>query len=67
MDSTGNTPLIWAANSGSLEAVKCLVDKGVDVNVKGFLGQRPSVLARVDVISSGINIPHPHLYTQPRR
>ena len=30
----GWTPLHWAAQKGSLEVVKLLLDKGVDVNAK---------------------------------
>lgn len=34
----GNTPLIWAANGGHAEAVRVLVESGVEVNHRGFLG-----------------------------
>ena len=42
-DSTGNTPLIWAADAGQTEALSFLlssggVSEGVDVNHRGFLG-----------------------------
>lgn len=34
----GNTPLIWAANAGHVEAVQALLRKGVLCNHRGFLG-----------------------------
>merc|ERR1711937_551448 len=37
-DLTGNTPLIWAADVGSLPALKVLLKAGVDANTRGFLG-----------------------------
>jgi phosphoglycolate phosphatase-like HAD superfamily hydrolase len=38
VDSTGNTPLIWAANEGRVDAIRLLIDAGVDLNVSGYLG-----------------------------
>lgn len=32
-DQGGNTPLIWAAYSGSLEVIKLLLDRGADTQV----------------------------------
>eukprot|EP00435_Cladocopium_sp_Y103_P069089 s1031_g32.t1 len=43
-DETGNTPLIWAADSGNLDAVELLLSAGVDDSAKGFLGN--SALSR---------------------
>ena len=43
-DESGNTPLIWAAESGSVPAVEALLSAGVDANAKGFGGN--SALAR---------------------
>lgn len=43
-DETGNTPLIWAADSGNLGAVELLLSAGVDDTAKGFLGN--SALSR---------------------
>jgi glycine cleavage system H lipoate-binding protein len=38
-DQTGNTPLIWAAEHGQLDAIKFLLDSPlVDVDAKGHLG-----------------------------
>ena len=34
---TGQTPLVWAADAGSSEAVQFLLDAGVDANASGFL------------------------------
>jgi len=37
-DVTGQTPLIWAADVGSLAATEFLLKAGVDANAQGFLG-----------------------------
>ncbi|CAE7940430.1 ANKRD52 [Symbiodinium necroappetens] len=37
-DSSGNTPLVWAADAGKADAVESLLAAGVEVNVKGYLG-----------------------------
>ena len=37
-DETGNTPLVWAGTAGQTEATLFLVEAGVDVNHRGFLG-----------------------------
>jgi len=37
-DDSGNTPLIWAADSGQINVVQMLLSIGVDSNVRGFLG-----------------------------
>jgi len=37
-DASSNTPLIFAADAGQSEVVKLLLEKGVEVNAKGFLG-----------------------------
>ena len=38
-DGSGNTPLIWAAETGHVEAVNLLLDvPGIDVNHRGYLG-----------------------------
>mmetsp|Transcript_12106 Transcript_12106/g.27695 ORF Transcript_12106/g.27695 Transcript_12106/m.27695 type:complete len:183 (-) Transcript_12106:240-788(-) len=37
-DDAANTPLIWACHAGQTDAVQFLIGAGVDVNVKGFLG-----------------------------
>jgi hypothetical protein len=37
-DATGQTPLVWGADAGSLPAVQVLLKAGVEVNAKGFLG-----------------------------
>lgn len=37
-DESGNTPLIWAANAGQPRVVEFLVENGVDLNVRGYLG-----------------------------
>ena len=37
-DTTANTPLIWAASAGHIEAVVLLLNKNVDVNVRGYIG-----------------------------
>lgn len=37
-DSTGNTPLIWAADAGHLNCVEELLSKGVDIDTCGYLG-----------------------------
>jgi hypothetical protein len=36
--SSENTPLIWATENGHLETVRMLVDSGVDLDTRGFLG-----------------------------
>lgn len=36
-DESGNTPLIWAADAGSVESVRFLLQTGVSVNSKGYL------------------------------
>lgn len=38
IDEHGNSPLIWAANYGHQPCVAHLVQSGVDVNVRGYLG-----------------------------
>eukprot|EP00927_Polykrikos_kofoidii_P028686 TRINITY_DN24986_c0_g1_i1.p1 TRINITY_DN24986_c0_g1~~TRINITY_DN24986_c0_g1_i1.p1 ORF type:complete len:425 (+),score=65.41 TRINITY_DN24986_c0_g1_i1:96-1277(+) len=38
VDAAGQTPLIWAADAGSLPAVEMLLKAGVDMNVRGFRG-----------------------------
>ena len=38
-DASGNTPLIWAADQGKIEAVRYLLTiPNVDVNYRGYLG-----------------------------
>eukprot|EP00439_Symbiodinium_sp_Y106_P049899 s3159_g6.t1 len=37
-DSSGNTPLVWAADAGKADVVESLLAAGVEVNVKGYLG-----------------------------
>lgn len=37
-DVNCQTPLIWAAEAGSLPAVKVLLEKGVDINARGYIG-----------------------------
>jgi len=37
-ESTGNTPMIFAADEGHLEAVRVLVDAGAPLDVRGYLG-----------------------------
>ncbi|KAJ1493398.1 ankyrin repeat-containing domain protein [Baffinella frigidus] len=37
-DASDNTPLVWAASAGQTEAADFLVNSGVDVNHRGFLG-----------------------------
>lgn len=37
-DKSGNTPLIWAADSGNRECVATLVAAGANVNARGFIG-----------------------------
>eukprot|EP00913_Durusdinium_trenchii_P009748 g9156.t1 len=37
-DEFGNTPLIWAAESGSVAVVEMLLAAGVDANAKGYAG-----------------------------
>ena len=48
------TPLLWAALCGQLDVVKCLVDKGADVNAMDKHGGTPLSVAvaigKVDVI-----------------
>ena len=34
----GNTPLVWAADAGHAPAVEALLDKGVAVSARGYLG-----------------------------
>mmetsp|Transcript_54857 Transcript_54857/g.90952 ORF Transcript_54857/g.90952 Transcript_54857/m.90952 type:complete len:384 (+) Transcript_54857:131-1282(+) len=36
--ASGQTPLIWAAETGSLQAVRLLLEAGVHVDARGFLG-----------------------------
>ena len=36
--TTGQTPLIWAAEAGSLSAVEVLLQRGVGLDVPGYLG-----------------------------
>eukprot|EP00443_Scrippsiella_acuminata_P030002 CAMPEP_0115328646 /NCGR_PEP_ID=MMETSP0270-20121206/84793_1 /TAXON_ID=71861 /ORGANISM="Scrippsiella trochoidea, Strain CCMP3099" /LENGTH=389 /DNA_ID=CAMNT_0002749185 /DNA_START=46 /DNA_END=1211 /DNA_ORIENTATION=- len=38
VDANGQTPLIWAADVGSLPAVKVLLKAGVNIDAKGYLG-----------------------------
>uniref|UniRef100_A0A7S4BD50 Uncharacterized protein n=2 Tax=Chrysotila carterae TaxID=13221 RepID=A0A7S4BD50_CHRCT len=55
-DESGNTPLIWAADAGQLDAVKFLLDAGVNVNTKGYIGgtavSRASRRGHVDVLDA---------------
>ncbi|EEP82277.1 predicted protein [Uncinocarpus reesii 1704] len=44
-DGKGQTPLLYAVKNGSNEIVKLLMKKGVDVNLKGQLGQTPLAIA----------------------
>ncbi|CAE7564374.1 unnamed protein product [Symbiodinium natans] len=37
-DPSGNTPLVWAADAGNADVVESLLAVGVEVNVKGYLG-----------------------------
>lgn len=37
-DESGNTPLVWAADSGQRRVVEFLVRNGVDLNVRGYFG-----------------------------
>jgi phosphoglycolate phosphatase-like HAD superfamily hydrolase len=37
-DASGNTPLIWAVDAGHVAAVEKLLEAGVSVNAKGYLG-----------------------------
>lgn len=37
-DASGQTPLIWAADVGSLPVVAALLKAGVDIDARGFLG-----------------------------
>ena len=50
VDETANTPLIWAANGSSSEAVEFLVQSGVDLNARGYLGA--TALARAARLGS---------------
>ncbi|MEI9972828.1 MAG: ankyrin repeat domain-containing protein [Ignavibacteriota bacterium] len=44
-DDRGATPLLYAAEVGSADAVKVLVSKGADVNVANTLGVTPLMVA----------------------
>ena len=44
-DSDGSTPLHWAARSGHVEVVRCLVEGGADKNVVTSNGSTPLHLA----------------------
>jgi HAD superfamily hydrolase (TIGR01549 family) len=35
---SGNTPLVWAADAGHVSAIELLLNSGVDVNHRGYLG-----------------------------
>jgi ankyrin repeat protein len=37
-DDFSNTPIIWASDAGETNVVNILIESGVDVNVRGFLG-----------------------------
>lgn len=61
-DSTDNTPLIWAVEFGQCEVLKWLIQKGVDVNVRGFLGNtalsRACHHASPEILAALISAPH---------
>ena len=46
-DENGNTPLHFACERGTSNTVKCLIEKGADVNSKNKRGQTPLDLARI--------------------
>jgi hypothetical protein len=52
IDSDGDTPLHLAANQGSLEIVKSLLNAGADVNAKNEMGLKASSVARIAELSS---------------
>merc|ERR1712216_557132 len=61
LDSVGNSALVWSSDGGSLPVTDFLIDAGVDVNVKGYLGN--TALARaarhghLDVVKRLLAVP----------
>lgn len=47
-DDLGNTPLIWAAANGDIDAFKLLLDSGADVNATNTAGANALMRAAVD-------------------
>ena len=48
-DEQGDTPLIYAAGAGSVEAMKFLVDKGADPNAQNGFGSTALMLSATDL------------------
>ena len=38
LDPTGNNPLVWAAEKGQAQVAGFLLEEGVDVNHRGYMG-----------------------------
>mmetsp|Transcript_54421 Transcript_54421/g.129695 ORF Transcript_54421/g.129695 Transcript_54421/m.129695 type:complete len:217 (+) Transcript_54421:17-667(+) len=60
-DDAGNTMLIWASDKGQAEAVKLLLEKGADANVKGFIGNtalsRAARSGHTDIVRALLDAP----------
>ncbi|KAK0639397.1 ankyrin repeat-containing domain protein [Cercophora newfieldiana] len=48
LDTTGSTPLFWAARLGNLSAIKALVGAGVDINLGSASGKTPLIGACIE-------------------
>jgi len=48
-DGQGDTPLLYAAAVGSLEAMKLVLDKGADVNAQNAFGTTALMISAVDI------------------
>jgi hypothetical protein len=71
-DATGNTPLIWAADAGHTNVVAHLLEQGVDLNTKGYLGatavcraaRKGHVSVLEQLIKAGANLDIPNIKLQ---
>ena len=48
-DEQGDTPLLYAAGAGSIEAMKFLLDKGADPNAQNAFGSTALMLSAIDL------------------
>src|SRR6185312_3883224 len=57
-DPHGETPLMYAAFTGSLEAMQLLIDKGADVNAQNDFGSTPLIWCATDIAKVKLLLDH---------